>query len=213
LAANSPIAAFNVTAQQSTSKGCVIATATFGSAMAPQVQALRDFRENIALKTFAGSSFMTVFNAWYYSWSPPVAAQIAPSAPARLVMQGILQPVLNILQASTFTYTSLSFSPESAIFMAGFVAAALLGLVYLFPIAAVSIFAATRVRKNWALPKMSSLKYLAVPWLASIALIAVAEVALSPILMMIATSAFILLTIVFVASALSLKLNRALKRA
>jgi hypothetical protein len=128
-------------------------------------------------------------------------------------MQDVLQPVLNILQVSTYTYTELNFSPEFAIFMAGLVAAALLGFVYVFPVASIGIYALTRAKKNLVLPKMASLKYLAVPWLISIALIAVAEISLSPVLMMIATSAFILLTIVFVAGALSLKINRALKRA
>jgi outer membrane protein assembly factor BamB len=212
-AASSPTATFTVGAEQPTSKGCVIATATYGSAMAPQVQALRDFRENIALNTFAGSSFMTVFNAWYYSWSPPVAAQIAPSAPLRGVMQVVLQPVLNILQVATYTYSSFTFNSEFAIFMAGFVTAALLGLVYVFPIATLGLFTTTRLKKNWNLPKMTSLKYLVMPWLVSIALIAIAEIALSPVLMMVASSAFILLTIIVIAGALSLQINRALKRA
>jgi hypothetical protein len=51
------------------------------------------------------------------------------------------------------------------------------------------------------------------PWLVSIALIAIAEIALSPVLMMVASSAFILLTIIVIAGALSLQINRALKRA
>jgi len=53
--------------------GCLIATAAFGSEMAPQVQFLRELRDNTVLQTQAGTSFMTGFNQFYYSFSPVVA--------------------------------------------------------------------------------------------------------------------------------------------
>ena len=53
--------------------GCLIATATFGSEMAPQVQFLREIRDNTVLQTESGSAFMTGFNQFYYSFSPVVA--------------------------------------------------------------------------------------------------------------------------------------------
>jgi len=53
--------------------GCLIATATFGSEMAPQVQFLREIRDNIVLQTESGTSFMTAFNQFYYSFSPTIA--------------------------------------------------------------------------------------------------------------------------------------------
>jgi len=57
----------------STGGGCLIATAAFGSELAPQVQALREVRDNIVLNTASGSAFMTAFNQFYYSFSPTVA--------------------------------------------------------------------------------------------------------------------------------------------
>jgi len=54
-------------------KGCLIATATFGSELAPQVQFLREIRDNALLTTQSGTSFMTAFNAFYYSFSPTIA--------------------------------------------------------------------------------------------------------------------------------------------
>ena len=42
--------------------GCLIATAAFGSEMAPQVQFLRELRDNTVLQTESGTSFMTGFN-------------------------------------------------------------------------------------------------------------------------------------------------------
>ena len=53
--------------------GCLIATATFGSELAPQVQFLREIRDNTVLSTASGTSFMTAFNSFYYSFSPTIA--------------------------------------------------------------------------------------------------------------------------------------------
>jgi len=53
--------------------GCLIATATFGSELAPQVQQLRELRDNTILSTQSGATFMTGFNQFYYSFSPTIA--------------------------------------------------------------------------------------------------------------------------------------------
>ncbi len=53
--------------------GCLIATATFGSELAPQVQQLRELRDNHLLQTESGTSFMSSFNNFYYSFSPIIA--------------------------------------------------------------------------------------------------------------------------------------------
>ncbi|MGH1567576.1 MAG: CFI-box-CTERM domain-containing protein, partial [Nitrosopumilus sp.] len=53
--------------------GCLIATATYGSEMTPQVQLLREIRDNQLMTTSSGSSFMTGFNQLYYLFSPTIA--------------------------------------------------------------------------------------------------------------------------------------------
>jgi len=53
--------------------GCLIATATYGSELAPQVQSLREIRDNHLLGTESGTKFMNFFNEFYYSFSPHVA--------------------------------------------------------------------------------------------------------------------------------------------
>ena len=65
----------NVTPVENTGEGggCLIATAAFGSEMAPQVQFLRELRDNTVLQTQAGTSFITAFNSFYYSFSPTIA--------------------------------------------------------------------------------------------------------------------------------------------
>ena len=53
--------------------GCLIATAAYGSEMAPQIQQLRELRDNTVLSTQSGITFMSGFNQFYYSFSPSVA--------------------------------------------------------------------------------------------------------------------------------------------
>jgi len=53
--------------------GCLIATATYGSEMATEVQQLRELRDNQLLQTASGTQFMTMFNDVYYSFSPTIA--------------------------------------------------------------------------------------------------------------------------------------------
>jgi len=53
--------------------GCLIATASYGSELAPQVQQLRELRDNTILQTESGAAFMTGFNQFYYSFSPMIA--------------------------------------------------------------------------------------------------------------------------------------------
>ncbi len=70
-----PIAEEVVATQESEENGggCLIATATYGSELAPQVQLLREIRDNSLLQTESGSAFMDTFNEIYYSFSPTIA--------------------------------------------------------------------------------------------------------------------------------------------
>ena len=111
--------------------GCLIATATYGSELSPEVQFLRDFRDYQILHTFAGSNFMYAFNSWYYSFSPTVADYIATHESSRTVMKFILYPLIGVLHISSASYSALAFEPELAALFAGIVASSLIGLVYL----------------------------------------------------------------------------------
>lgn len=53
--------------------GCLIATATYGTELAPQVQMLREIRDNSLMQTQSGQKFMNGFNELYYSFSPTIA--------------------------------------------------------------------------------------------------------------------------------------------
>jgi len=60
-------------AQPENGGGCLIATATYGSELSPQVQQLRELRDNQLLQTKLGSDFMSAFYNFYYSFSPQIA--------------------------------------------------------------------------------------------------------------------------------------------
>ncbi len=77
--------------------GCLIATATFGSELAPQVQQLRELRDNTILSTESGTLFMTGFNQFYYSFSPAVADLERESPIFKEVMKLTLTPMLSSL--------------------------------------------------------------------------------------------------------------------
>ena len=109
---------------------CLIATATYGSEFAPQVQFLREFRDQKILKTFVGSSFMAVFNLWYYSFSPAVARVIHSNPSLGVIMQTILYPLIAILEVSAALFGALDFQPEIAALLAGLAASGMIGVIY-----------------------------------------------------------------------------------
>ncbi|MEJ2260730.1 MAG: PQQ-dependent sugar dehydrogenase [Nitrosopumilaceae archaeon] len=63
----------SATTEYENNGGCLIATASYGSELSPQVQKLREIRDNALLQTESGSAFMESFNNFYYSFSPVVA--------------------------------------------------------------------------------------------------------------------------------------------
>ena len=77
--------------------GCLIATATFGSEMAPQVQFLRELRDNTVLQTESGTSFMSGFNQFYYSFSPVIADYERENPAFKETVKLALTPLLTSL--------------------------------------------------------------------------------------------------------------------
>jgi len=110
---------------------CLIATATYGSEVAPEVQLLRNFRDYSIMKTQAGSNFMVAFNAWYYSFSPYVASYLTTHWVERTIMKGVLYPLIGILYLTSNLFTATSGSPELAALLSGLLASSLIGAFYL----------------------------------------------------------------------------------
>ena len=80
-----------------TGGGCLIATAAFGSELAPQVQQLRELRDNTVLATSSGTAFMSGFNSIYYAFSPSVADIQRESPAIREATKILLAPMLSSL--------------------------------------------------------------------------------------------------------------------
>ncbi|RLE80018.1 MAG: hypothetical protein DRJ52_07245, partial [Thermoprotei archaeon] len=114
---------------------CIIATATYGSEVADEVQILRNFRDNIVLSTHAGTSFYVAFNAFYYSWSPYVAYWIQDNPWIKPVFKTLIYPLIGILLFSTYlTSPLISINAELAVYVTGTIISALIGAVYYSPI-------------------------------------------------------------------------------
>ena len=77
--------------------GCLIATAAYGSEMSPQVQMLREIRDNQLMNTESGSAFMSAFNNVYYSFSPAIADMERENPMFKEVVKLGLTPMLSSL--------------------------------------------------------------------------------------------------------------------
>ena len=177
-----------VTETQAGWSRCLIATAAFGSEMAPQVQMLREFRDGFVMRTFAGENFMKAFNAFYYSWSPYVARAEYENSVLKNFIKASIYPLLFSLDVSKQAAKPFSAIPELAVLISGLVAASLIGLIYAAPIV-VSIFLILR----WKGKQFNiKLLYPTAVLIMGLILFALAEASASPLLMILASSTIVL---------------------
>jgi len=179
---------------------CFIASAAYGSSLAKPVQFLRGFRDNLALKTFAGSSFMKVFNAWYYSFSPSIANFIAGSFSLKLLTRAFIYPLIEILTLASLAYHLFAFNPELAITITGLIASGLIGIVYFMPTALIMLLPLRhKIFKN----EKKILTCAFTLWLISFPIMIIAETFKAELIMKIASSMLVLTTITLSAAGLS----------
>ena len=108
---------------------CLVATATYGSELSPTVELLRDLRNNM-LTTQSGTSFLTIFNAWYYSFSPYIANRLRGDLYGRELMKDTLYPLIGMLTLSSALYSVLSAYPECATLISGLMVSCMFGAFY-----------------------------------------------------------------------------------
>lgn len=90
--------------------GCLIATATYGSELAPQVQQLRELRDNTLMNTDSGSSFLGSFNQLYYTFSPTIADWERENPYFKESVKVILAPLITTL--SLLNYADIDSETE-----------------------------------------------------------------------------------------------------
>ncbi len=96
--------------QTKESGGCLIATATYGSELAPQVQQLRELRDNSLLQTESGTQFMGMFNDVYYSFSPIIADYERENPVFREMVKIAITPMISSL--SILNYVDMDSESE-----------------------------------------------------------------------------------------------------
>ena len=90
--------------------GCLIATATYGSELAPQVQQLREIRDAKLLQTESGILFMNAFNDFYYSFSPAIADYERENPVFKEAVKLAISPM--ILSLSILNYVDMGSETE-----------------------------------------------------------------------------------------------------
>ena len=85
-----------------TQNRCFIATAAYGSELEPPVQFLREFRDNVVLKSRFQQPFDDILNV-YYKFSPPVADLMRRNKPFKYAMKySIVWPFVALTQTTAF---------------------------------------------------------------------------------------------------------------
>lgn len=108
--------------------GCLIATATYGSELAPQVQQLRELRDNTLLQTESGTNFMNSFNEFYYSFSPGISDYERENPMFREMVKLSLTPMITTLSLMEYA------DSESSVLTIGISLIIINGLMYVgFP--------------------------------------------------------------------------------
>ncbi len=81
--------------------GCLVATAAYGTELAPQVQFLREVRDNTVMSTSSGAAFMTGFNQVYYSFSPTIADLERENPMLQKAVRALITPMVSTLSIMT----------------------------------------------------------------------------------------------------------------
>ena len=92
---------------QENNGGCLIATAVYGTELAPQVQMLREIRDDKLLQTESGKSFMKSFNVFYYSFSPAIADYQRENESFNAMVQLLVTPMISTLYIMEYAESEL----------------------------------------------------------------------------------------------------------
>ncbi len=121
--------------------GCLIATATYGTELASQVQQLREIRDQKLMKTESGQTFLNFFNEFYYSFSPVVSDYERENPIFKEAVKLVITPMLSSL--SILNHVDMSSEVE----VLGYGISLILLNVGMYFVAPVMVF--VRIRKKF----------------------------------------------------------------
>lgn len=87
--------------------GCLVATAAYGSEMAPEVTYMRHVRDELIGSTATGKILRDAFNVFYYAWSPTVAEIIEAYEPLRVFSRILLLPLVGTVHFAAVAFELL----------------------------------------------------------------------------------------------------------
>ena len=86
---------------------CVVATAAYGSELAPEVVYMRHVRDNMIGSNSIGRTLVDGWNSFYYSWSPHVAQFIDSNNVVKPVFRVLLLPLAGTIHLTASIYSIL----------------------------------------------------------------------------------------------------------
>ena len=133
-----------VAVPETSSGSCLVATAAHGTELAPQVQMLRELRDGTVMSTASGASFMSGFNAAYYSFAPAVADMERESPAVREAVRLFVAPML----ASLSVMSIVEGGSEAQVLALGAAVLTLNAGLYIAAPTAVGIILAKRLARR-----------------------------------------------------------------
>jgi hypothetical protein len=124
--------------------GCIIATATYGSAMTPEVSYMRHVRDNMIGSNELGRILVTGWNTFYYSWSPTLAGIISNSETLQTLTRILLMPLIVIINFTAFVFSGIALISLPLASAVAFCVGISLGLLVYFIIPAIFLFIISR---------------------------------------------------------------------
>ena len=131
-------------------QGCIIASATYGSELAPEVLYMRHVRDDMIGSNEVGRMLVEGWNAFYYSWSPPIAEWVINSKPLQIAFRILLLPLVAIVHCTAYVYAILMPIGLASASVVGFLFAGTLStIVYIMtPVLTLRTAYKRRVRKQ-----------------------------------------------------------------
>ncbi|OGD54038.1 hypothetical protein A3K80_00290 [Candidatus Bathyarchaeota archaeon RBG_13_38_9] len=111
---------------------CIIATASYGSALAPEVSYMRYVRDQMIGSNNVGRILVNGWTIFYYSWSPTIASSISNSETMQSVARVILLPLVAITHLTASIYITVAFVSPTLASVIAFLSGLSLGMIIYF---------------------------------------------------------------------------------